>query len=123
MAENQEPEAAAIEAAESIIGEITQREVQVVPRYRRLIRALHSLGALQLVGRDWLMIGEDGFEFAAITDLQADKLACLLEDLVDGRVDPLPTPGDGQLAFDFEPRFAPIVPPSLSEAFHPSAAR
>jgi hypothetical protein len=123
MAENQEPEAAAIAAAESIISEITHREVQVVPRYRRLIRALHSLGALQLLGRDWLMIGEEGFEFETITDLQADKLACLLEDLADGRVEPLPTAGPGQMALDFEPRFAPIVPPSLSQAFHPSAAR
>jgi hypothetical protein len=123
MAENQEPEVAAIAAAEAIIGEISQREVQVVPRYRRLIRALHSLGALDLVGRDWLMIGEDGFEFSKITDLQADKLARLLEDLADGRVEPLPVAGLGQMSLDFEPRFTPIVPPSLSQAFHPSAGR
>lgn len=101
---------ALIARAEAALAEQAGSLTVYVPRWRRFIRALHSLGALTLTGRDWVSLGDDGLvHFRPLTVQQFDRLASLLQDRADGIVPPVPTPGQGQIAFDFFPAL-PALP-------------
>jgi len=92
--------------AVAVIDAAAEQAERLAPRRRRLIRALMDLDVLDAVGgREWVGIGEDGFEFAPLTSRQSDRLTNGLEDLVTlldsrGLLDPeiVPVaPGQGEL--------------------------
>ncbi len=93
---------------ESIVANIADFEARIGPRWRRIVRALHGLGLLDVVGRDWVRITPDGLAFAPLTAEVADRLARRLEDLENGQVHtPSVSPPD-------HPRLEfpqPVVPP------------
>ena len=103
---------ALIARAEAAVAERAEDLALYIPRWRRFIRAIHGLGVLNITGRDWVSIGDDGLvHFGPLTVDQLDRLASLLQDLSDGIVPPVPTPGPGQMTLDFHPR-----PPALPNA-------
>ena len=98
------PEAAAVLAdAAAIVDGATLHATRFTHRRRRLLRALYDLGLLDIVGRDWVGIGDIGFDFAELSDRASDRLTCALEDIArvwEGhrpRTQVLP----GQLSFGF----------------------
>ena len=102
-------EGAVLAELATIVGEIADYETTMGPRWRRIVRALHGLGLLDVVGRDWVRIGPDGLEFAELTPTQADRLARRLEDL-EGGLAPVrsTTPPPSEPLFVFP---VPVVPP------------
>jgi len=72
-----------ITAAVDVVEGVSEQAERLAPRRRRLLRALMELDLLDDVGgRDWVQIGEDGFEFRPLTSRQSDLLTRALEDLV-----------------------------------------
>jgi hypothetical protein len=64
---------------------------------------LFDLGLLDIVGPDWVVIGDTGFRFGELSDRASDRLTCALEDIARSgeshrrRTEPI----TGQLSFDF----------------------
>ena len=109
-------ETALLSALESIVGDIAEFESRIGPRWRRTVRALHGLGLLDVVGRDWVRITPDGFSFGHLTPAQADRLARRLEDLENGMTPPAPTlPPPDHPTLDLP---QPIVPPTAGISEH-----
>jgi len=107
---------AVLAAIESIIGDIADHEQRIGPRWRRIVRALHGLGLLDVVGRDWVRITPSGLAFAEITAADADRLARRLEDLEDGqRPTPSITSPPDHPRFEFP---QPVLPPSSGISPH-----
>jgi hypothetical protein len=103
MAEESNNEEAVIEAAEEVLSRVAAWQMRLVPRWRRITRALHGLGILDITGTDWVRITRRGIAFRPLTPAQADRLARHLEDLENGvRVAPA-LPGPGQYPLDFLP--------------------
>lgn len=99
----------------TIIGDIADHETIMGPRWRRIVRTLHGLGLLDVVGRDWVRIGPDGLAFADLSPAQADRLAGRLEDLEDGRRPARPTtPPPSAPLFVFPVPEVPPVEPTPS---------
>ncbi|MCD9624233.1 hypothetical protein [Rhabdothermincola salaria] len=109
-------------AAEGVVREIALREQAIAIRRRRLLLALYDLGVLDLVGRDWVQVVDDGVVFATLSDTQVDRLVCRLEDIAEGRPDPLPCPGPGQMGLDFNPVPGPVQL-GVSTGVHPGVFR
>jgi hypothetical protein len=74
-------ETSAVDEANDLINQIYDLSVQLVPRWRRIVRALHGLGLLDIVGSDWLQISNEGIEVGALTPAVADRLATALENI------------------------------------------
>jgi hypothetical protein len=98
------PEAAAVLAdAAAIVDETATHTTRLTYRRRRLLRSLFDLGLLDIVGPDWVVIGDTGFGFGELSDRASDQLTCALEDIARlheahrPRRQPIP----GQLSFDF----------------------
>lgn len=111
-----EATAALLAEAAAIVEDIVECETTLSPRWRRTVRALHGLGLLDIVGRDWVRIGPEGLDFATLTPEQADRLACRLEDL-EYEVQPEhpSTPPPSQPVFVFPlPSLPPVAPTSSS---------
>ena len=103
MAEESNNEKAVIDAAEGLLSRVAGWQMRLVPRWRRITRALHGLGILDITGTDWVRITRRGIAFRPLTPAQADRLARHLEDLENGvRVSPA-LPGPGQYPLDFLP--------------------
>jgi hypothetical protein len=98
------PEAAAVLAdAAAIINETATHSTRLTYRRRRLLRSLFDLGLLDIVGPDWVVVGDTGFDFAELSDRASDQLTCALEDIA-RRYEahrPRPQPIPGQLSFGF----------------------
>jgi hypothetical protein len=103
MAEESNNEEAVIEAAEGLLSRVAAWQMRLVPRWRRITRAMYGLGILDITGNDWVRITRRGIAFRPLTPAQADRLARHLEDLENGvRVAPA-LPGPGQYPLDFLP--------------------
>jgi hypothetical protein len=103
LAEESNREEAVIEAAESLLSRVAAWQMRLVPRWRRITRAMYGLGILDITGNDWVRITRRGIAFRPLTPAQADRLARHLEDLENGvRVAPA-LPGPGQYPLDFLP--------------------
>jgi hypothetical protein len=96
-------DAATLADAAAVIDDAATHVTRLTYRRRRLLRALYDLGLLDIVGRDWVSIGDTGFSFAELSERASDRLTCALEDNARGwennRPEPQPVPG--QLSFDF----------------------
>jgi len=115
-------EQAVIEAAEGLLARVATWQVRLLPRWRRISRALHGLGILDITGSDWVKLTRRGIAFRPLTPRQADQLARFLEDLENGvRVEPA-RPGPGQYPLDFLPATGPS-PTSVESTFHAGVAR
>ena len=113
---------AVIAEAEGIFGRIAAWQLRLLPRWRRITRALHGLGILDITGPDWVKLTRRGIAFRPLTPEQADRLARHLEDLENGvRVEPA-KPGPGQYPLDFLPATHPS-PTSVESTFHAGVAR
>lgn len=115
-------EAAVLDALGAIVGDIAEHETRMGPRWRRIVRALHGLGVLDVVGRDWVRIGPDGLDFAPLTPREADRLARRLEDLESEVVPTTPGSQPPQTPLFVFP--APIVPSfDVTSSHHVGGAR
>jgi hypothetical protein len=103
-------DAIAAEAAQ-ILEAVAVRERHAAFLNKQLRLAFYDLGLLDLVGRDWVRIGADGFEFGPLEDKQVDKVLARLRDLAERRPDPVGLSGPGQLGLDFDPQ--PSPPPAM----------
>jgi hypothetical protein len=113
---------AVIAEAEGIFGRIAAWQLRLLPRWRRITRALHGLGILDITGSDWVKLTRRGIAFRPLTPEQADRLARHLEDLENGvRVEPA-KPGPGQYPLDFLPAPSPNSIP-VESTYHAGAAR
>jgi hypothetical protein len=122
MAEETNNEQAVIDAAEGILSRVAIWQMRLVPRWRRITRALYGLGILDITGVDWVRITRRGIAFRPLTPKQADKLARYLEDLENGyRVSPI-KPGPGQYPLDFLPLPDPSPVP-VESTYHAGVAR
>lgn len=66
---------------------------------RRAVLALYDLGLLDVVGRDWCLVGgAGGLEFAPLVGRSADRLVRALEDLAPHVPSRKVEPGPGQLS-------------------------
>ena len=77
------------------------RVQRLEPRLRRFTTAIHDLGILHLVGREWVQITEDesGFTFADIDERTFDRLVSALEGGTQRRRSPADaTPGQLNLS-------------------------
>ncbi|MEQ1873941.1 MAG: hypothetical protein ABL953_09455 [Ilumatobacteraceae bacterium] len=72
-------------AEEIVAATATDAERLAVFR-RRFCRALHYVGWRDVVGDDWVRIGDDGLEFTPLAFKQADAILRDLEDLGRGGV-------------------------------------
>lgn len=76
---------------------------------RMLWLALHDLGLLDVVGRDWITAHEETFSFAELDHRQVRRLVERLQELTRTRTrTPRPTRPAGQMEFRFEPRTVPL---------------
>lgn len=107
---------------ESIVAGIAGFETVIGPRWRRIVRALHGLGLLDVLGRDWVRITPDGLSFGALSATDADRLARRLEDLENGEVPTRSsTPPPDHPRFEFP---QPMVPPMTDlDSYHFGAWR
>ena len=122
MADRNDNEQAVIESAEALLSRVAGWQMRLVPRWRRITRALHGLGILDVTGVDWVKITRRGIAFRPLTPKQADQLARLLEDLENGvRVAPA-QPGPGQYPLDFLPLPDP-TPIPVESTYHAGVAR
>ena len=122
MAEESNNEQAVIDSAEGILSRVAGWQMRLVPRWRRITRALHGLGILDITGVDWVRITRRGIAFRPLTPKQADQLARLLEDIENGvRVEPA-KPGPGQYPLDFIPVPSPSPVP-VESTYHSGVAR
>ena len=81
MKEHQPDPAALVAAtAEEIVAAIAPDADRLAAFRRRFLLALHDNGWLDIVGRDWVRIGDNGLEFAPLTFGRADKLLRDIED-------------------------------------------
>ena len=113
------PAVGAAEAAARILEEAALGESRRFHLNRQLWLALQDLGVLGTVGRDWVTAHEDTFSFGELGHDQVRRLVNRLQELtrlVDVSERPAPLPVDGQTAFRFEPRTAPIP---LGSSHHP----
>lgn len=109
-------ERAVLAELDVIVNDIATFETRIGPRWRRIVRALHGLGLLDLVGRDWVAITPDGLAFGDLTAAQADRLARLLEDLENGKApEPSSTPPPDHPRLEFP---QPVVPPNADADPH-----
>lgn len=72
--------------AEEIVAAIATDAERLAVFRQRFCRALHDIGWLDVVGHDWVRIGDGGLEFAKLTFKQADNILRDLEDLGRGGV-------------------------------------
>ena len=122
MTDRNDNEQAVIESAEALLSRVAAWQMRLVPRWRRITRALHGLGILDITGVDWVKITRRGIAFRPLTPKQADQLARLLEDLENGvRVAPA-QPGPGQYPLDFLPLPDP-TPVPVESTYHAGVAR
>jgi len=123
MTQHSNEERAAIEEAEGILARVAAWQMRLLPRWRRITRALHGLGILDITGNDWVKLTRRGIAFKPLTPEQADRLARHLEDLENGvRVEPA-KPGPGQYPLDFLPVPDPSPSPiHLESTYHAGAA-
>ena len=122
MTDRNDNERAVIESAEALLSRVAAWQMRLVPRWRRITRALHGLGILDVTGVDWVKITRRGIAFRPLTPKQADQLARLLEDLENGvRVAPA-QPGPGQYPLDFLPLPDP-TPIPVESTYHAGVAR
>ena len=122
MAEESNNEQAVIDSAEGILSRIAGWQMRLVPRWRRITRALHGLGILDITGVDWVRITRRGIAFRPLTPKQTDQLVRLLEDIENGvRVEPA-KPGPGQYPLDFIPVPSPSPVP-VESTYHSGVAR
>lgn len=78
------------------------------PRQRRLDLVLGDLGLLDLVGREWAHVTDDGALFAPLSERQVDRLLRRLEEILDA-TEPVPSsPGAGQFTLDLDPVPGPV---------------
>ena len=116
-AKDQDDEANVLARAEEILARVASWLVRLLPRWRRITRALHGLGILDITGNDWVRLTRRGIAFRPLNPTQADRLARLLEDLENGvRVEPA-RPGPGQYPLDFMPRPDTPTPP-VESSYH-----
>ena len=116
-AKDQDDEANVLARAEEILARVASWQVRLLPRWRRITRALHGLGILDITGNDWVRLTRRGIAFRPLNPTQADRLARLLEDLENGvRVEPA-RPGPGQYPLDFMPRPDTPTPP-VESSYH-----
>lgn len=110
-------EANVLARAEEILARVASWQVRLLPRWRRITRALHGLGILDITGNDWVRLTRRGIAFRPLSPTQADRLARFLEDLENGvRVEPA-RPGPGQYPLDFVPRPDTPTPP-VESTYH-----
>jgi hypothetical protein len=78
-----QPDPAALVAAtaEEIVAAIAPDADRLAALRRRFVLALHDTGWLDIVGRDWVRIGDDGLEFAPLSFKRADDLLRGIEDV------------------------------------------
>ncbi len=82
MKEHQPDPAALVAAtAEEIVAAIAPDADRLAALRRRFVLALHDTGWLDIVGRDWVRIGDDGLEFAPLSFKRADDLLRGIEDV------------------------------------------
>lgn len=104
---------ALVDEIEAIVEAVALDAERLASRRRRLLRALWDLGLLDIVGRDWVRLG-DGFTFADLDPAAADRFTSALEDLAgSGRVT-RPTQCAGQLALDFNGGVGSLTDPPAS---------
>ncbi len=115
-------EEAVIEAAEGVLSRVAAWQMRLVPRWRRITRAMYGLGILDVTGIDWVRITRRGIAFRPLTPAQADRLARYLEDLENGvRVAPAQA-GPGQYPLDFLPAPEPSPVP-VESTYHTGVGR
>ncbi len=66
--------------AEEIVAAIAEDAERIARFRRRWLLALHDLGWLELVGPDWIRIGQAGLDFGQLSFKAADELLRDLED-------------------------------------------
>ncbi len=82
MKEHQsDPADLAAATAEEIVAAIAADAERVALFRRRFLLALHDMGWLEIVGRDWVRIGDGGLEFGPVPFGKADRLLRDLEDI------------------------------------------
>lgn len=112
----------AIAHAEQHVARLVAWQMRLLPRWRRISRALHGLGILDITGADWVKLTRRGIAFRPLTPRQADQLARLLEDFENGvRREPA-KPGPGQYPLDFIPAPSP-APIPVESTYHAGVAR
>lgn len=72
--------------AEEIVAAIAIDAERLAMFRQRFCRALHDIGWRDVVGDDWVRIGDGGLEFTSLTFKQADAILRDLEDLGRGGV-------------------------------------
>ena len=122
MTINPNDDHSALAEAERLLDRLAAWQVRLLPRWRRITRALHGLGILDITGSDWVKLTRRGIAFRPLTPKQADQLARFLEDLENGvRVEPA-KPGPGQYPLDFLPATGPSST-SVESTFHAGVTR
>lgn len=88
-----------VEAAERIVEVEVTNAQRAASLRRRAILALYDLHLLDIVGKDWCLVGgSGGVEFAPLVGRSADQLVRALEDLAADVPSRKVEPGAGQLS-------------------------
>ncbi len=82
MKEHQyDPADLATATAEEIVAAIAADAERLALFRRRFLLTLHDMGWLEIVGRDWVRIGDGRLEFGPVAFGRADRLLRDLEDI------------------------------------------
>ncbi len=66
------PDDLVVAAVEEVVAVYAQDAERIAAFRRRFLLALHDMGWLEALGRDWIKIGEGGLEFSPVDFKRAD---------------------------------------------------
>ncbi len=116
------PAADALTDASRILEAAAEADRHAGHLVRRLRLALVDLQLDRVLGPDWVRLTDEGLVFAPTSLRVVERFVCRLEDIAEGRRDPIPQPGTGQAGFDFDPVPGP-QPAATAPSLHLEVGR